>query len=96
MTVHVTIVTLDHAALMLSVIATRPQGEELRLLPLIMMVPIDSSRQELSNGCHIAFLSKFGLVCKNAAVGSDLEPLDDFLDPFLAKFIGKRCSDAVE
>ena len=30
-TVHVTIVTLDHAALILSVFATRPQGEELRL-----------------------------------------------------------------
>ena len=61
-----------------------------------MMVPIDSSRQELSNGCLIAFLSKFGLVCKNAAVGSDLEPLDDFLDPFLAELIGKSCSNDAE
>ena len=61
MTVHVTIVTLDHAALILSVFATRPQGEELRLLPLIivLMVPFDSSRQELSNGCYIVIFSNF-------------------------------------
>ena len=83
-------------AFYVSVISSRVPPARAAFISFIMMVPIDSSRQELSNGCHIVIWSKFGLVCKNAAVGSDLEPLDDFLDPFLAKPIGKRCSDAVE
>jgi len=61
-----------------------------------MMVPIDSSRQELSNGCYIAFLSKFDIYHENPAIGLDLQAICHFLDPFLAEFIGKRCSDAVE
>jgi len=32
-----------------------------------MMVPFDSSRQELSNGCHIVFCSKFDLIAETAA-----------------------------
>ena len=31
-----------------------------------------------------------------AAAGGDLEPLADFLTPFLAEFIDKSCSDAAE
>jgi len=84
---------LDHAAFYISVFATRPQGEELRLLPLIMMVPIDSSRQDLSNGCHIVFLSNFDLLVENPAAASDFATAGDFLDPFLTEFTDKRYSN---
>ena len=73
MTVHVTIVTRSRCS-SLSVFATRPQGEELRLLPLIimlLMVPIDLSRKELSNGCRIVILVKFDLISEIPAVGGD-------------------------
>ena len=70
--------------------------DELCLLPLIillMMVPIDSSRQELSNGCLIVILSNFDFYHENPAVGLDLDPLGDKLALFLADFIGKICSN---
>jgi len=60
------------------------------------MVPIDSSRQELSNGCYIVILSNFDIIVENPAVGLDLEPLGDFLDSFLADFTGKSCSNAAD
>ena len=58
--------SLDHAALILSVIA-RASGSEAELrtsisIIMLLMVPIDSSRQELSNGCHIIILSNFDLI----------------------------------
>ena len=48
-------------ALHSTTVIARASGSEaeLCLLPLIMMVPIDSSRQELSNGCHFVFWSNF-------------------------------------
>ena len=42
------------------------EGSDAAIIPAIMillMVPIDSSRQELSNGGHIVFLSNFDLYC---------------------------------
>ena len=42
-------------------------GRGAAILTLIMMVPIDSSRQELSNGCHIVILSKFDILVETAA-----------------------------
>jgi hypothetical protein len=60
MTVHVTIVTLDHAALCcLYLRLDRRERSCDYTLDIAMMVPIDSSRQELSNGCHIVILVKF-------------------------------------
>ena len=68
------------AALTLSVFATRPQGEELRLFTLIvmMMVPFDSSRQQLSNGCHIVILVKFDILVETAAAALICRPSATF------------------
>ena len=50
---------------------------------------IDSSRQELSNGCHIVILSNFDLIVENTAVSGDLAAASHFLTPFLTEPIGK-------
>ena len=62
-----------------------------------MMVPFDSSRRELSNGCYIiVILSNFDIYHENPAAAVTLEPLGHFLTPFLTGFIGKSCSDEAE
>ncbi len=57
--VHVTIVILLRRS-SLSVFATRAiaRGAAFITVDNAMMVPFDSSRQELSNGCHIVILVK--------------------------------------
>ena len=65
------IVTLDHAAFnIVCILRGRAVARaELRLcisIVMLMMVPFDSSRQELSNGCHIVILSNFDLIVEKS------------------------------
>ena len=83
MTVHVIIVTLDHAAF-----ATRPQGEELRLLTSDDGID-GTNRFALKRAFEWLLICNFGqnfIIVENAAGGR-------FLTPFLAVSFGKNCSD---
>ena len=67
MTVHVTKFILLSCILHLCILLATA-GSDAAILPFIMMVLIDSSRQELSNGCHIVFCSNFDLIVEIPAV----------------------------
>ncbi len=57
-------------------------GSDAAIILLIMMVPFDSSRQELSNGCHIVFCSNFDLIPEIPGCSRlDLQAVGDFLTP---------------
>ena len=64
-------------------------GSDAAIIPFIMMVPIDSPRQELSNGCHIIFCSNFDLIAEIPGCSLDLQAVGDFLAPFLTESFGK-------
>jgi hypothetical protein len=89
--VHVTIVILLRCILHLCILLATA-GSDAAIIPVIMMVPFDSSRQELSNGGHIVICSNFDLFVENPAAASDLQVVGHFLDPFFAELNGKSCS----
>ena len=70
--------------------STAGRGAASITLIMLLMVPIDSSRQELSNGCHIVILSNFDFISE---ISVDLATVCCVLDPFLAEFTDKRCSN---
>jgi hypothetical protein len=97
MTVHVTIVTLDHAALMLSVISLRvPPGTS-----CVYTGNNDGSNrfvlmrafQRLSYRNFVKILQNFDIISENPAVASDFAAAGRFLTPFLTDLFGKNCSD---
>ena len=63
----VTIVIRSRCILHLCILLAT-EGSDAAIILLIMMVPIDSSRQELSNGCHIVLWSNFDLLVEIPAV----------------------------
>ena len=55
------------------------------------MVPIDSSRQELSNGCYIVFWSKFDLIAEiPAAAVSDFAGYLPLPGPIFDRFFWQK------
>ena len=93
MTVHVTKFMYFAALYCLYFASDRRERRCDYTFDITMMVPIDSSRQELSNGCHIVFWSNFDLIAENPGCGLDFKLVGRSLAYDLADLIGKRCSN---
>ena len=60
------------------------------------MVPIDAASRELSIGCHIVYLVKFGPLLENPSCRLDFQAASHFLAPFLTETIWKKSSNQAD